>query len=141
MIRRNPTLPILTALASLTCGASTLLAEVTQDEALKSIRDNMGQPVDLSRIGWVVAGLLVVMVLLLYLEHRRKARRSAKALNSRSKLIREVTRAVGLKPSELKKVRAMADQLRSHHETDVDNHLVLLLCPSLLAKAMRKPQE
>jgi hypothetical protein len=123
------------------CGASSAaLAEVTQDQAFDSIRQNMGQPVDLSNLGWVAAGLLTVVGLLVYLGHRRKVQRSGKALNHKGKLIRELTRAVGLKPAELKKVRGMAEQLRDHHEIEVDNPMLLLLCPSLLAKAMKKKE-
>ena len=59
-----------------------------------------------------------------------------KAVNHAGKLLKELQKAVGIRPAEVKQLRILADA-SDDQGTPLDNPLVLLLCPSLLAKTMR----
>ena len=114
-----------------------LLATVTQDQAIDSIRSTLGARIDGQLLAWVGGFAALVIGVLIYFSQRMK-RNDGGGLNHNGKLIKEISEAVGLKPAEMKKLRVLAEQLNEPGQPPMKNPLVLLLCPSLLAKAMKK---
>lgn len=115
----------------------SVLADITQDQAMNSIRQTLGQRVDAGMFIWV--GLLVVGIVgLIFYFNRRSNRDPSGGINHPGKLVKEVSEAINLKPAELKKLKALAEHLNQNGKPVGKNPLVLLLCPSLLAKAMKK---
>jgi hypothetical protein len=77
--------------------------------------------------GMALAGLILIA----WIVQARKAA-AGRAVHHPGKLQRELTKKVGIRPAQLKKLKALAD------EADVSSPLVLLLCPSLMAEALKK---
>jgi hypothetical protein len=115
---------------------SIFLADISQQQAVDSIRQTLGQRVDTHMFIWLAVATAVVVGTLIYFSWR--SRRSGRELNNQAKLIKEVSQAIGLKPVELKKLRMLVDRLDQPIKSPVRNPMVLLLCPSLLAKTMKK---
>jgi hypothetical protein len=113
----------------------TLLA-ASQEDVFKSISDNVGQRGDSGKalLLLLAAGLLVVV--LVVIGQRRKREAVPKALNHAGQLNKEIVKGVELKGQQMKRLKEMAAALREKDGTEIHNPLVLLLCPSLLAKAM-----
>ena len=116
------------------------LAQPTQEEVLKSIGDNVGQPVDSTRFVASLAGIAGVILLLVVAGQWRSRERRPRALNHHGRLLKEVLRHVPLKGAELRQIKALAPQARgaNGHGERVSSPLTLLLCPSLLADAAKQ---
>jgi hypothetical protein len=115
--------------------SSLALAEPTQQDVLRSIGDSVGDTVDPGKmlaIGVVVVGLVLVVALV---NMRRKRQLTPRALNHPGKLLKEVAREISLKPAEVKQLRSLADN------QELSSPLMLLLCPSLLDKAVKQNAE
>jgi hypothetical protein len=113
--------------------AAIAAAEPTQEEVFQSINDNVRSSADWTQAVpylLVVAGLIIMCLLLNYhLKHRKVTRKS----NNPAKLSREVCRRINLRSVELRQLKVMAE------EQEVEYPLTLILCPSLLGKAIRSP--
>ena len=72
------------------------------------------------------------------LHQRFKRQASPKAIHHPAKLTKELAQAVALKPAEIKQLKTLADQIQAQHGITIQSPLTLLLCPSLLAKAMKE---
>lgn len=115
-------------------GSMHMLA-ATQDEVLRSISTNFEQSGDPFTFLVVLLGTIGVILLIVWIGHYRRRAAIPKQLNHPGKLVRELTRKAGLKPAELKKMRAMAD------EAGVSSPIVMMLCPSVLGEALRRRAE
>jgi len=109
------------------------LASVSQDEAFDSIRQNLGREIDITLVFW--AGVTIVLIAGAIIYFNQRMRRSSEGMNHMGKLLKEISQEVGLKPGEIKKLRELAGRM---DEPVRKNPMVLLLCPSLLSKAMKK---
>jgi hypothetical protein len=108
------------------------VATPTQEEVFQSVNQSMNETVDISKAVpylLVAAGLGILIGLFNYYRKRRTSPR--RGLNSPGKLNREVCKAIHLRSVELKQLKVMAE------EQQVENPLTLILCPSLLGKAIR----
>ncbi|HWP39980.1 MAG TPA: hypothetical protein VNL70_03565 [Tepidisphaeraceae bacterium] len=117
----------------LLAASSSSVAAPTQEEVLRSISKSVGQPVDPGRFLialFAIGGLIVVAA---FISQRRKRVIAPRVLNHPGKLLKEVSRRVGLKPAELRHLRRLAEV-----DEQVSNPLTLLLCPSLLEAAMKR---
>jgi hypothetical protein len=114
----------------------SFLAGISQQDAVDSIRQTMGQRVDIHMFIWL--GVLTVLIVGTFIYFARRSRKSASGVNNPGKLIKEISQAVGLKPAELKKLRMLAETMGQPGKPPLRNPMVLLLCPSLLAKAMKR---
>jgi hypothetical protein len=112
--------------------SSFAVAGLTQEEVLKSINQNVGKGVDPNKFLAVALSIVGVIVVIALLAYRRKRVVVPKVLNHQGKLVKEVARAVNLKPAELKRLKVIADA------QDLSSPLVLLLCPSLLRPQKRE---
>jgi hypothetical protein len=81
----------------------------------------------------VIAALAVALVLLN--RTKRDSKVSPRALHHQGKLLKEIQKQMHLKPAELRQLKALAES------QDVENPMTLLLCPSLLAKAVKERPE
>jgi hypothetical protein len=69
------------------------------------------------------------------LGQRQKRAVTPKTLNHPGKLLKEVSRSVQIRPAELKQLRILSEGY------DTVSPLLLVLCPSLLAKAAREKSD
>jgi hypothetical protein len=112
--------------------ASSLRAAPTQEDVFKSISDNMGQKSDSGTFLAVLAGMAAVIILIAVVSKRRERVTTPKVLNHQGKLLKEVLRGTNLRPAEARLLKSLAES------QSLDNSLVMLLCPSVLEKAMRQ---
>jgi hypothetical protein len=121
-------------IACLVCGiAATAGAMPTQEEVFQSTKQNMDSTVDISKaVPYLLAGISLAIMWGLY-NHHRKRRTTPGKLNSPGRLSREVCRRISLRPVEMKQLKLLAD------EQEIEYPLTLILCPSLLGKAIRTP--
>jgi hypothetical protein len=111
---------------------SRCLAQPSQSDVLKSIGEGIdNQGGDPTRVLALFIAALGLTLLLLVLSHRRKRVVAPKALNHPGKLLREISRAINLRPAEIRQLKLLAEQ------QSLASPLTLLLCPSLLARGIK----
>ena len=103
---------------------------VKLEDVFKSTKENMSQEAAPDRLIALAIGAVAIVVLLVFLQYRRKAESMAKPLNNQHRLIKEMTRTLALKDAEMRQLQDLAD------EQSCSSPLVLLMCPSLMAKAV-----
>ena len=128
------TLGTLAVGAFLVCGIAPIAAAMpTQEEVFQSTKQNMDSTVDISKAApYLLAGISLAIMWGLYNHHRQRRAKPGK-LNSPGRLSREVCRRISLRPVEMKQLKLLAD------EQELEYPLTLILCPSLLGKAIRSP--
>jgi hypothetical protein len=113
----------------LACASHALAA--TQEEVFKSINRNVESTVDMHKaLPYLIAGVAVVILLGLWSQRGQRQAR-VRVVNHSGKLARRMARKLHLRKVELKQLKILAQ------EQQIENSLTLLLCPSILAKAMR----
>jgi hypothetical protein len=117
--------------------ATLILAQSKLEDVLKSTGDSLDQSQGSGRTLALIFAILGVAVLLVILQQRRKQAAVPTAVNHQGRLLKEVLHDLPLKPAAIKQLKQMAEQ------QSCSSPLVMLLCPSLLAKAMqnRTPEE
>lgn len=115
-----------------------ILADSRTDDVLKSISENVSQSEGLSSrtILAIVLGLVAIIMLIALFSSRNNRVASPKPMNHNGKLVRELSRQIGLKPAELKQLKLLAQGERDAGN-QVDNPLVFMLCPSAFVKAAK----
>jgi hypothetical protein len=103
---------------------------VKLEDVFKSTKENMSPEAGPERLIALAVGALAIIILLIFLQYRRKAESMAKPLNNQHRLIRDMTRTLALKDAEMRQLQQLAD------EQSCSSPLVLLMCPSLMAKAL-----
>src|SRR5882762_7678255 len=103
---------------------------VKLEDVFKSTKENMDQEAGPERLIALGLGAVAIIVLLIFLGRRRKADMVPRPVNNQIRLIREVLKTVPLKEAELKQLKQLAD------EQSCSSPLVLIMCPSLIAKAL-----
>jgi hypothetical protein len=112
--------------------STSALATPTQEEVFRSINQNVGSSVDLSKlVPYLLVAIALAIMLGLYNYHRKKRGTTNKRLNNPAKLSREICRRINIRPAEFRQLKLLAD------EQEVQQPLTLILCPSLLGKAIR----
>jgi len=104
---------------------------VKLEDVFKSTKENMNQEAGPERLIALALGALAIVVLLIILAHRRKVDLVPRPVNNQNRLIREVLKTVPLKEAELKQLKQLAD------EQSCSSPLVLIMCPSLIARALQ----
>jgi hypothetical protein len=121
--------------------SSPVSAAPSQADVFKSIQQNVGKRSDESSRGLAIllggAGTLIMVLLVGSKIRRRQA--APKVVDHPRKLMREVMKTVPLKKKELKQLKILAEET---HQPDsktepVQNPLTLILCPSVLARAVK----
>jgi len=104
--------------------------QVKLEDVFKSTKESMNQEAGPERLIALALGALAVVALLIFLQYRRKAESMTKPVNNQNRLIREMTRTLALKDAEMRQLQEMAN------EQSCSSPLVLLMCPSLMAKGL-----
>ncbi|MGD0463064.1 MAG: hypothetical protein ABSB74_11320 [Tepidisphaeraceae bacterium] len=108
-------------------------ANPTQEDFFRSLNQNINAPSDLSKaVPYLLVILGVIILVVLFNQYRRR-QTSARALNHSGKLTRELARRLSLQGVELRQLKLLAE------EQQIEHPLTLILCPSVLGKAIRAP--
>ena len=109
-----------------------LLAKAKIEDVFRSTGEQLNAaPGSRTMTALLLLALGIVLVLVL-INNRLKRLTTPRVLNHHGRLIREVRRKVALRSADLKRLKAIAA------ERDLCSPLVLMLCPSLLARAMEE---
>lgn len=118
------------------CCCTTAWSKATQEEVFRSIKESVSsQPASGSLLPFFCAGA-GLLILLVLIGNRQREKATPKAVNHAGKLLKEVSKAAGMKPSELKKLKNLAHQAGERQGSPLQSPLTLLLCPSVLAATM-----
>jgi len=113
--------------------ASAVQANPTQEDVFRSLNQNIDSPVDMSKaVPYLLAALGVIILVILFNYHRNR-QNSPRSLNHAGKLTRELARRLSLRSVELRQLKLLAEEQQLEHP------LTLILCPSVLGKAIRAP--
>ncbi len=109
---------------------NVLLAQMTLDDFYRSTRESLNEAPSTGRIValLVVAAALLILLAVLHVRYSRQA--VPKTVNHQGRLTREASKALSLQSDEL------AQLTRAAEEQSLASPLVLLLCPSLLARTI-----
>jgi len=115
--------------------ASPASAKPSQEDVFRSIQQNVGQRSDDSGKGLalLLGGAAALIMVLLIGSRVRRMQSVPKVIDRPKKLLREVMKAVPLKPKELKQLKILVDE----GGEPVQSPLTLILCPSVLARALK----
>jgi hypothetical protein len=123
---------------------SIALAAPSQEDVFRSIQQNVGQRSEDSGKGLAIllGGIGALIMVMLIGSRIRKRQSVPKAVNHSGKLLREVMKTVPLKPKEMKQLKLLADETRREGAgvEPVESPLTLILCPSVLSKALKNRQ-
>jgi hypothetical protein len=118
--------------------ASSAFGERADDAFKRSLQESIDQSVDPSKLiafAAAVLGSIILLALISKWRGKRPRQSGPKTINSPGKLIREICKNVNLKPAEVKQLKSLCEQQK------IGNPLVLLLCPSVLGKAVKENQK
>lgn len=115
-----PTLSIIPALAR------------SQDDVLRGIRENVGATMDLTAVFAVLAGFAAFVILLAGLQFLRRRAATPRVVHSLERLQHDLVKATGLSRSDLQQLNTISRKQK------LSSPLLLILCPSLLEKAMEE---
>lgn len=112
--------------------------ESAEDAFRRSLSENLEQSVEPRHlVAMAAAAVGFVLAAVAFNRWRQATGRTSplsgpRAINHPGKLLREVSKGVSLRSAEVKQLKALA------REQEVASPLVLMLCPSLLAKAVKE---
>lgn len=112
--------------------------ESAEDAFKRSLSESIDQRVDPKNFGAFIAIVLgIILFAIVFNQWRARAAKPGgpKSVHSLSKLLKEVGKQTSLRPAEVKQLRILCEQ------QEVQSPLVLLLCPSVLSKAVRENQK
>src|SRR5438067_5979500 len=107
-------------------------AAPTQQEVFKSISENVGSSTDPKKFAAFVLAVTALAILLVVVSKRKQRQITPKVLNHQGKLLKEIIRHIDLRPAEIRQLKQLAE------EQNLSSPLTLLLCPSILAKAVKE---
>ncbi len=112
--------------------ASSAHAMPTQEEVFRSISDHVGSTVDMRKFFIWTSFIGLAIITIAFIHNRKTRPKIIRKIHQPSSLLREVCKALDLKSAELKQLKLLAEI------QGVKSPLTLLLCPTVLAKAMRE---
>jgi hypothetical protein len=113
--------------------ARVAMGNPTQEDVFRSLNQNMNTPVDMSRAVPYLLAALGVIILAFIINHHRQRQNSPRSLNHAGKLTKELAKRLSLRSVELRQLKLLAE------EQQLEFPLTLILCPSVLGKAIRAP--
>jgi hypothetical protein len=130
------------ALACLVLGVVTqqTMANPTQEEVFKSIQDGVGSKTDYRMFLVVVSVMAGSIILAALFGQRRKGEVVVKTVNHPGKLLKEIIKLVPIRPREIKQLKTLCEHTPLPEGGSVRSPLTLILCPSVLAKAVQNPR-
>jgi hypothetical protein len=133
-MKMNYRMPLIARALGLAAGffaASAAMAQSRQDDVLRSIQQNVGESVDPRKFIAAVVVIVGLIATLFIINALRNYTARPRVVNHRGKLLKEMSRTLSLKPSEMRQLKTLSEA------QDIASPLVLLLCPSLLNKAVK----
>lgn len=128
--RRRPLVPLLLTLLPVRANAAPTL-----DEVFRSVNHSIETPADPTPLfAALLAAAGVILLVIVWNNRKPGSTRARTNLNNPSRVLREAARAIRLRRSELRQLRVAAEGMQ------LESPLTLLLCPSLLAAAMKNPE-
>jgi hypothetical protein len=116
-------------------------AAPSQEDVFRSIQQNVGSRPGESgdkSFALLLGGAGLLILVLLVASRARIGQAAPRKVQHPGKLLKEVSKAVGLKPKELKQLKMLVDETRRDGSAEpVENPLTLLLCPSLLSRTLK----
>lgn len=106
------------------------LSQVTLDDVFRSTQESMQQEPTSERVIALLVGVVAMIVLLVILQQRRRHLAASAPLNHHGRLLKEMFKTLSLNRAEIRQLRKLADQ------QSCASPLTLLMCPSLLTKAL-----
>ena len=113
-------------------GCNQTIAAPSQQEVFKSISDNVGSSTDPKKFAAFILAVTALAILLVVVSKRKQRQITPKVLNHQGKLLKEIMRHIDLRPAEIRQLKLLAE------EQNLSSPLTLLLCPSILAKAVKE---
>ncbi len=109
-----------------------LLADTTPklEDVFKSTQTSFENTGHGNQVWALVLGAIAIVLLLVLFQKRGQRRTLPRSANHHGKLLKEIQRQLPLKNREIKQLKILADQ------EGCSSPLVLLLCPSLLTRAI-----
>jgi len=135
-----PALWIVAAMLALLGGARIAAAAPTQEEVFKSIQDNVGDSADSGKVLMVLCVGGGFVILLAVFSQRNKREITPRTVNHQGRLLKEIGRGLSIRPKEMKQLKILAEQTSVPGGRTVNSPLTLLLCPSVLMKAVQNPR-
>lgn len=116
-----------------------ILAAPSQEDVFRSIQSNVsGEGTSGGSAFLLLLAGAGILGLLIYLSRRGpRVPASRRVVNHSGKLLREVRKQIGLRPVELKQLKLLSEDLATDGQP-APSPLTLLICPSVLAKAVAK---
>jgi hypothetical protein len=112
----------------------------TQEEVFKSIQDNVGESADSGKVLMVLCAGGGFVILLAVFSQRNKREITPRTVNHQGKLLKEIGRGLSIRPKEMKQLKILAEQTSVPGAQTVNSPLTLLMCPSVLSKAVQNPR-
>jgi uncharacterized protein YneF (UPF0154 family) len=107
-------------------------AQPTLEEVFKGISDGVNKGSDPTMMLGVLAGVAGVVCLLVFFNRRKTRKVAPRPRKNPSKLVRVMSRQIGLKPAEVRQLRNLADDRK------LISPLTLILSPTLLGQALEE---
>ncbi len=101
------------------------------EDVFRSTEDSFNETPDMHRVWALMLAATVIVVLLIAFNYKRKREVRPKTLNHQGKLLKEVLKQLPIRSGEIKQLKLLAEQ------EECSSPLVMILCPSLLAKGIR----
>lgn len=109
-----------------------LLAQVKLEDVFKSTHESMnGGAGSSGQLLAILLGTAALLLLMLLLNYHRRNQATPRPVNHRGKLLKELLKVAPLKSAEVKQLKRLAER------QSCSSPLVLLLCPSVLEKAIK----
>jgi hypothetical protein len=117
---------------------STASAKPSQQDVFRSIEDNVGESHDSGgKILLFIGGGALLLVVIAAVGHRQQRAATPKPLHHPGKLLKEIRQSIKLKNSEIKQLRIVGEQTPLAGGAPLTSPLTLLLCPTVLARAVQ----
>lgn len=108
------------------------LAQVKLEDVFKSTQQSMDGGVSGKKLFALFLGALALIMVLAFLQYRKRHAATIRTMHSPPKLLKEALKEFSLKSSEVRQLRQLAE------EQECESPLTLVLCPSVLEKALAK---
>ncbi len=126
-----------------TAGASVALAADSAQDKLQSLFDGVAgktapgteAPSSTHLLAFTMLGLGVISILVWH-NNRQPKPKKVRQVNHSRKLMKQITRQIGLAGDEVRQLKLLADIHQRTSGQPLQNPLTLLLCPSLLTHSL-----
>ena len=108
--------------------------QVRLEDVFRSTQESIDGGTGPGRMVALALALVAFGLLLAALQYRRRVQISPRAINHQGKLVKEVAKGLPLKAAEMRQLTKLAEQ------KELSSPLVMLLCPSVLAKSLSEAE-